>query len=464
MGASICWAAAETDAQSTIFDSSALKKQLQIFPACAGCKNGIRAEPRVAAPAGVSGALETAAFKPASALAGTVLLALAGLAACLALGAGPDKAFVLLIQGLVLLQAAHYLYLRRAPDAKLAWFLATPIAFWVCGALAPDAAYYKYPSRNLLAFIAIAAAVWMFPRRWRSEPAHGSLLAALVVALVSIVAQAIAAFGFARPFGWFENPHFISLQTLVTLCVAGYGLQRRDRLYRGLYRGLSAATLLGAAALAAWLPTRVGWYVAVLAAGAVGWFLLPRGKATWVALGVAAVTVLASLVVLDYNTAIEDPKTRQIVTDVVDDAGVAVRDERSVLWEDSWRLQLDSNVGNWWLGHGLGGFRRDFPPYSRFAGTILFDFPHNFFLEVLYNSGLVGLAVFAACLTALGIALTRALHRRRDPVQLLALALLVTVGAFCFLTLPLLSKYSAYALAYAVGFTLWTLDAAGPQP
>jgi hypothetical protein len=31
MGASICKAAAETDTQSTIFDSSALKKQLLFF-------------------------------------------------------------------------------------------------------------------------------------------------------------------------------------------------------------------------------------------------------------------------------------------------------------------------------------------------------------------------------------------------------------------------------------------------
>ncbi len=31
MGAPICWAAAESDTQSTIFDSSALKKQLLIF-------------------------------------------------------------------------------------------------------------------------------------------------------------------------------------------------------------------------------------------------------------------------------------------------------------------------------------------------------------------------------------------------------------------------------------------------
>jgi hypothetical protein len=31
MGASICWATAETDTQFTIFDSSALKKQCLIF-------------------------------------------------------------------------------------------------------------------------------------------------------------------------------------------------------------------------------------------------------------------------------------------------------------------------------------------------------------------------------------------------------------------------------------------------
>ena len=136
----------------------------------------------------------------------------------------------------------------------------------------------------------------------------------------------------------------------------------------------------------------------------------------------------------------------------IDTNGLWIKDERSIMWIDSLEMQRAANKIGWIAGHGLGGFRSNFENFSRLNEFKAFDFPHNIFLEILYNSGLLGLLIFVMCLGFLIKKLLSAYKQSEDHCYLFAITLLFTVFVFVFLTLPFLSRYSAYCLAFVIGY------------
>jgi O-antigen ligase len=166
--------------------------------------------------------------------------------------------------------------------------------------------------------------------------------------------------------------------------------------------------------------------------------------------GLVAVAALVLVGLTDFNNSNSSEIEQEVIA-----ANYLIDDERSVLWADTWRMQLDAQPLPWIVGHGTGGFQENFPEYSRFP-SIGFVFPHNFMLEVLHNNGLIGLLTFTFSLVAyfyFSIKSYRA--STQNDALLLALALFVAVLLFTFLTLPLLSRYTTYTLGFVVGFSLW---------
>lgn len=370
-----------------------------------------------------------------------VLVCLAGLAAITLSGQGSYKPFVYLTELLVLVHLACWLWWGRVVRRTVVWLAVTPVAFIACDVIAADSSN-KHAVQNLLAFLALAAAARMLPVSWDvGRRTHAAILA--VFASVAL-AHAATLWLYLEPVGPVQNPgllshnpHFIALQAAAVVPVMVHGWFQG-----GAARWIAAVGIVAALACLVLLDSLMGLAALGAAALAVAAVYVSR-RLRW-GLMAAGGGALAWLLVY--------PVVPELFDDVLswlrDSIGATRLDERFQIWTDSWQLQRQSSLREWLFGHGLGGYESDYPE--------IWVFPHHFGLEVLYNSGIVGLAVFLTATAALIVQLSSYVGRKR-PELLLSVGLLVSVGVFTFLTLPLTSRVTTHALGLVVGFSLWAL-------
>lgn len=365
-----------------------------------------------------------------------------GLAATTLSGLGSYKPFVYLIVVLVLIQAAQLALAGRVPPAALGLLLLTPATLVVCDLVAPGGISDRNDVRNVIAFAAVACSVWMLPTDWGPRGRRSVYLVAVATLALISIAHAVTLWLFLEPHGpmgnpqlLHENPHFISLEATVA------GLVSVHAWYSGgASRWLALVTV--AAVLA--IVVLLGSVMATLSLGIAGIVVIAAHLSLRWRLVLAGVAVLLAFAVLIYPMI---PDRFEIPLEwIMEEVGASRPDARFELWSDAWRLQLQSNGVEWLLGHGLQGFATNYPD--------IWVFPHHFPLEVLYNSGLVGLTAFIVAVAALVIGLWRSLRPGRGTL-LLSVALLCAVGVFTFLTLPLTSRVTAHALGFCIGFWLW---------
>ena len=67
------------------------------------------------------------------------------------------------------------------------------------------------------------------------------------------------------------------------------------------------------------------------------------------------------------------------------------QDERWEIWIEAVRLQQGSSGLQWLFGHGIGAFFHDFREIALLRGIKTYLAPHNFFMEILYSHGILGL-------------------------------------------------------------------------
>ena len=79
------------------------------------------------------------------------------------------------------------------------------------------------------------------------------------------------------------------------------------------------------------------------------------------------------------------------------DAKGNIRDVRPTLWSDSLRLSGDFIV----FGSGFGSFINTYPLYKTLKNPLIYDHPHNEYLEILTDGGIVGGALIAWFLVVL---------------------------------------------------------------
>lgn len=132
-------------------------------------------------------------------------------------------------------------------------------------------------------------------------------------------------------------------------------------------------------------------------------------------------------------------------------------EERIQFWQDAWKMQKDSSLIGWILGNGIGSFRVLFrkysvPQYSHFI------FPHNFFLEVLYENGIVGFVLIFGGLgflfsTAM-IKAKKVVNKQRSILLRCMIILFLMWFIYCGLVFPFYSNYTLIPLAFILGTLL----------
>jgi O-antigen ligase len=182
-------------------------------------------------------------------------------------------------------------------------------------------------------------------------------------------------------------------------------------------------------------------------------------------------------------------------------------DERAVIWQDAWKMQLTSPDEKWLIGHGLMSFYEDFKSYSRFnlqpasihtpeatpprlwvysqtlndylidfriysgyikpkkidpaiAKPVSFRSPHNLLLDILYTSGLLGLIFiggFYFFITRLLVKLSR-INNQSCLLACLTLSALICNTIVNGLNFPFFLPYNLIPLAFICGTTLYIYE------
>lgn len=203
-------------------------------------------------------------------------------------------------------------------------------------------------------------------------------------------------------FAQFGNPIISGMYMAFAGLVALWGLFRSNRAWLQIlfFLGLSVISLYVFLTFSrtAWLAMGLGGFALLLCQTRRGYWLL------LLAIGMS---FLAALVVLRFPEMLSIEAAR----------GATGR-------ELIWSMVLDSMPGYWWLGHGAGETMKPmYIPGSRVVNT------HSLYLEVLFQYGIVGLALFVS---ALLLAL-RQLWQERSEMAVLGLCLLVgCIGVMFF--------------------------------
>ncbi len=249
-----------------------------------------------------------------------------------------------------------------------------------------------------------------------------------------------------HPFGTFDNPHYLAFFSSLLLPVLALLTVRLSRPYRWF---MAAILLLNFDPIIniLWAPT-----IPLLANGAalavVIWSIASRRVRWGLAISVTALVAVLLFFILERHLVPVGPV-------------VPGGDERVQIWTDTLRMISDNDWQAWLVGHGIGSFREHFASYSAPAYRN-FTLPHNHFLELLYESGSIGLGLvmgLLGCLVVHSLRLARTLEpldlRRVAQCNLAAFSIWFT---FSFLTFSVYSRYTLYPLGILVGVHLFLSD------
>lgn len=296
---------------------------------------------------------------------------------------------------------------------------------------------------RLLKMLGVVFAIHSLGREGETR-LHAVLFGALLG--VSICWQSFALHVLAMPFGVYSNPHYLAILLILALPFIFYF----SWVNKGWLRG--AFVLLCLLALELLLQTSSRPAFIALTAGALFVFaLFTKGRYRW--LGLALVFGLFTAVWLTDYAGME--------TRLKDLAINLPTEERVLWWQDAWRMQKDSSAAGWLFGNGIGSVQRSFPDYIS-PDYGVFYFPHNYFLQLLYEDGAVGLVlVFGGfcCLLVSLIKVSRTtIDRRLRLVTKCTIAAFLSWSVHGGITFPFYSKYSLYPLAFLLGATVVLIE------
>ena len=209
----------------------------------------------------------------------------------------------------------------------------------------------------------------------------------------------IAGTDFYRAYGTFEQPNPYAGYIGVTLAL-GLGvflgqMQREDRRLSLVCLSLCLLVPLAAALLASW--SRGAWIGFAAAAGAMA-FAWPR-RTRW---GVLVVAALVVGVLVLYTAGLVPQAVLIRLTDFAE--GLRLQDVRGVGINDAnyavverlahWQSALEMWRYHFWTGVGLGCYEPAYPRFALINWPIALGHAHNIYLNLLAETGLLGLLAY----------------------------------------------------------------------
>lgn len=136
-------------------------------------------------------------------------------------------------------------------------------------------------------------------------------------------------------------------------------------------------------------------------------------------------------------------------------------ESRWTIWSNTINLLKDNSVFEWFVGHGIGSFRYYFQDYSTYmlsGSKIKTSFPHNGFLQVLFENGIIGFFLIFGGLGLLMISFFKAYHScisKQIKFFFITIFAVFWIDFGCFIVNePFYSKYIQYSFAVIIGIMM----------
>lgn len=206
---------------------------------------------------------------------------------------------------------------------------------------------------------------------------------------------------FYRAYGTFEqpNPYAGTMGMLLALTVGVVGERFFARPARREWPGLlllaAAGGLMAAALVASW--SRGAW-IGFAAAGAVIALALPRRTRRGIMLAGALVILFLALYTAGLLPARIAARLTGFAADlhIQDVRGVGISSANYAVIERlaHWQSALEMWRYHFWTGVGLGGYEPAYPQFALINWPLALGHAHNIYLNLLAETGLVGLTVY----------------------------------------------------------------------
>ncbi len=130
-------------------------------------------------------------------------------------------------------------------------------------------------------------------------------------------------------------------------------------------------------------------------------------------------------------------------------------EERVFLWGDAVRMISADNWQEKILGHGIGSFRYLYAEQASVEKLARHVFPHNFFLQIFYELGIVGLlgitGLFVFIFYLLFVSITSPASQKTKIFAQCLFVYYISWMFHCGLTVGFFSKHSLYPFAFIAG-------------
>jgi len=270
----------------------------------------------------------------------------------------------------------------------------------------------------------------------------GSLLA------LSVVWQFTAYIIFGMPYGTWSNPHYLANFTVLTLPLLFYYFWTVPNPYNFLYIPLAVVDIdpvFRNASRPAFLALVVSSLFVVI--------FFTRSRYRWIGL----LTLAGGLILLTItNYAGFFEKLKELIVNVS-------HEERVTIWKYSWTMLQDNSPLAWFVGNGIGSSKDIIQNYS-IPNPLYktFNFPHNFFIQILFENGLIGSVLVFGGLAYLLYLFIKLSYTSAEPSLRLfincTMAAFLNSLIFSGLTVGFYSKYTLYPLGFITGIAFVLAD------
>jgi O-antigen ligase len=138
------------------------------------------------------------------------------------------------------------------------------------------------------------------------------------------------------------------------------------------------------------------------------------------------------------------------------------KEERWLIWRESWMMLKDNSLVSWIFGNGIGSFRIIYPDYTSVPRFRRIVSPHSYLFGILYESGIAGFILVFGGFALLLISAAKALKtKHNENEKILIKCMLVNLLSWLIhngFTVPFYSKYSQYPLAFILGTLLAVIE------
>ena len=293
--------------------------------------------------------------------------------------------------------------------------------------------------RGMVTIMFFALGIHVFSKL-NTKPKSWFILTATLILTAYTLIQGIVIFIPGSQNGTTKNPHYLAQYCLLLLPVAAYLFSVSSHAMKALL----ASCAVGLLAMLIQTASRPAW-IGLFFSCAL-FILHQNGKKKILSLAVIT-AIFTSLYIANIGSF--GDKLHDLYTNVQ-------KEERVYIWHDALAMQQQSSPRQWLFGHGLRSFTDDFKAYSVYHDQgIDFTGPHNFVIELLYLSGILGLLTAAVLVAGMYFGLIKHyLRQDRSAYVLMLIAVFTSHLVLVSITIPFFASYSLIILGLIGGLLL----------